>query len=90
MSSLLNNSYNLNDLSVINNLSNLPNSTIQDDSYTPDIWVKVLWSCLFGCMVIIAFIGNSGVILIVLLNKQMRTVTNFFIVNLSIADIMVR
>lgn len=57
------------------------NSSAQstDDSYSPELWVKVFWSCLFSLMVITAFVGNSGVIMIVLLNKQMRTVTNFFI-----------
>lgn len=60
-----------------------------EESYSQEVWQKVFWICLFSLMVVIAFLGNSGVILIVLLNKQMRTVTNMFIVNLSISDILV-
>lgn len=60
-----------------------------EESYSQEVWQKVFWICLFSAMVVIAFLGNSGVILIVLLNKQMRTVTNAFIVNLSISDILV-
>uniref|UniRef100_A0A7G3AZK5 Putative tachykinin-like peptides receptor 99d cyphomyrmex costatus n=2 Tax=Phlebotominae TaxID=7198 RepID=A0A7G3AZK5_LUTLO len=40
-------------------------------------------------MVIVATGGNLIVIWIVLAHKRMRTVTNYFIVNLSIADAMV-
>lgn len=87
MFALLNDSLNLNyNSSVIKNSSDLAN---QEDSYSQEVWQKIFWSCLFSLMVIIALIGNSGVILIVLLNKQMRTVTNLFIVNLSISDILV-
>ncbi|XP_055524526.1 tachykinin-like peptides receptor 99D isoform X2 [Wyeomyia smithii] len=41
------------------------------------------------CMVVVASVGNLVVIWIVLANKRMRTVTNYFLVNLSIADAMV-
>ncbi|XP_055643026.1 tachykinin-like peptides receptor 99D isoform X2 [Toxorhynchites rutilus septentrionalis] len=40
-------------------------------------------------MVTIATVGNMVVIWIVLAHKSMRTVTNYFLVNLSIADAMV-
>ncbi|XP_023036096.1 tachykinin-like peptides receptor 99D isoform X1 [Drosophila willistoni] len=52
-------------------------------------WRQVLWSILFGGMVIVATGGNLIVVWIVLTTKRMRTVTNYFIVNLSIADAMV-
>ncbi|KAL7289374.1 hypothetical protein TKK_0016577 [Trichogramma kaykai] len=50
------------------------------------LWRQVLWSLLFGCMIIVATGGNIIVIWIVLAHKRMRTVTNYFLVNLSIAD----
>ncbi|CRK94894.1 CLUMA_CG008386, isoform A [Clunio marinus] len=40
-------------------------------------------------MVVVATVGNLVVIWIVLAHKRMRTVTNYFIVNLSFADAMV-
>ena len=50
------------------------------------LWHKLLWAFLFAIMVICATGGNLIVIWIVLFNKRMRTVTNYFLVNLSIAD----
>ena len=52
-------------------------------------WQQIAWLSIFGLMVMVATGGNLIVIWIVLSNKKMRTVTNFFIVNLSIADTMV-
>uniref|UniRef100_A0AAN0LPN2 Tachykinin-like peptide receptor 99D n=1 Tax=Polyphagotarsonemus latus TaxID=1204166 RepID=A0AAN0LPN2_9ACAR len=70
------------------NLDNKIQVNLQD-SYSRELWQVIFWSFIFGFMVIIATTGNLIVIMIVLLNKQMRTITNLFIVNLSIADIMV-
>ncbi|KAM8707005.1 hypothetical protein ACLKA7_011159 [Drosophila subpalustris] len=52
-------------------------------------WRQVLWIILFGVVVVVATGGNLIVVWIVLTTKRMRTVTNYFIVNLSIADAMV-
>lgn len=51
-------------------------------------WRKMIWSILFGAMVFVACTGNVTVIWIVLAHKRMRTVTNYLLVNLSIADAM--
>lgn len=53
------------------------------------LWRQVLWSLLFASIVVVATGGNLIVIWIVLANKRMRTVTNYFLVNLSVADAMV-
>lgn len=50
---------------------------------------QVIWSLLFASMITIAAGGNIIVIWIVITHKKMRTVTNYFIVNLSVADTMV-
>ncbi|RWS14979.1 tachykinin-like peptides receptor 99D [Dinothrombium tinctorium] len=52
-------------------------------------WQTLIWTFAFGLMVITATGGNLIVIWIVLSSKRMRTVTNYFIVNLSVADTMV-
>ena len=52
-------------------------------------WQQVIWILIFAAMVIVATGGNVIVIWLVLSNQRMRNVTNFFIVNLSLADIMV-
>ncbi|GLV41044.1 Tachykinin-like receptor at 99D [Carabus blaptoides fortunei] len=52
-------------------------------------WRQLIWSILYAGMVIVATGGNLIVIWIVLAHKRMRTVTNYFLLNLSIADAMV-
>ncbi|XP_029056380.1 tachykinin-like peptides receptor 99D isoform X1 [Osmia bicornis bicornis] len=52
-------------------------------------WRQMIWTLLFAGMIIVATGGNLIVIWIVLAHKRMRTVTNYFLVNLSIADAMV-
>ena len=49
---------------------------------------QLFWYLLYGIMVLVAAGGNLIVIYIVLADPRMRTVTNIFIVNLSIADAM--
>ncbi|XP_050685417.1 tachykinin-like peptides receptor 99D [Leptidea sinapis] len=51
-------------------------------------WRQLLWTVLFAGMVVVSTVGNLVVIWIVLANKRMRSVTNYFLVNLSIADTM--
>ncbi|XP_023344775.1 tachykinin-like peptides receptor 99D [Eurytemora carolleeae] len=51
-------------------------------------WRKCLHSLIFFMMVAAADIGNMIVIWIVISDKRMRSVTNYFLVNLSIADII--
>ncbi|XP_074094075.1 tachykinin-like peptides receptor 86C isoform X2 [Cotesia typhae] len=51
-------------------------------------WQKLSWSCVFAIMLIIATGGNIIVMWIVLAHRRMRTVTNYLLVNLSIADLM--
>ncbi|XP_043467178.1 tachykinin-like peptides receptor 99D [Leptopilina heterotoma] len=52
-------------------------------------WRQMIWTLLFAGMIVVATGGNLIVIWIVLAHKRMRTVTNYFLVNLSIADAMV-
>ena len=65
-----------------------------DDTLTPEglfllpWYMQLFWHVMFGIMVIVAAGGNLIVIYIVLSDRKMRTVTNIFLVNLSIADAM--
>lgn len=65
------------------------NATQVYNQFILPLWRQVLWTLLFAGMVVVATGGNLIVIWIVLANKRMRTVTNYFLVNLSIADAMV-
>ena len=68
------------------NNSNLPDSKFL---FSLPLWRQLLWTILYTGIVSIATIGNLVVIWIVLADRRMRTVTNYFLVNLSIADTMV-
>lgn len=51
----------------------------------PD-WQVALWAIAYSLIVIVSVIGNVTVIWIILAHKRMRTVTNYFIVNLAFSD----
>lgn len=49
----------------------------------------MLLSIFYGTISILAVIGNSLVIWIVATTRQMQTVTNMFIANLALADVVI-
>ncbi|XP_014480178.1 PREDICTED: tachykinin-like peptides receptor 86C, partial [Dinoponera quadriceps] len=51
-------------------------------------WQKLFWSLIYAVIVLVAIGGNGIVMWIVLAHRRMRTVTNYFLVNLSLADLM--
>ncbi|OCT99925.1 neuromedin-K receptor [Xenopus laevis] len=69
-----------------------PNSTQRNVSsplshkFVQPPWRIVLWSLAYGSMVAVAVFGNIIVIWIILAHKRMRTVTNYFLVNLAFSD----
>ncbi|BES94902.1 7 transmembrane receptor (rhodopsin family) [Nesidiocoris tenuis] len=68
------------------------NDSYMGDEYNQFIlpwWKQLIWTILYGGMVVVATGGNLIVIWIVLAHKRMRTVTNYFLVNLAVADAMV-
>ncbi|OWR55678.1 neuropeptide receptor A33, partial [Danaus plexippus plexippus] len=56
--------------------------------YSPPWWSQLAWFILFASMLLLAVIGNTLVIWIVLAHRRMRTVTNCFLVNLAVADLL--
>ncbi|XP_043925640.1 neuropeptide Y receptor type 2-like [Protopterus annectens] len=51
--------------------------------------VQISLIAAYSMIIVLGFIGNSLVIYMILKYKNMRTVTNFFIANLALADLMV-
>ncbi|XP_063167034.1 substance-P receptor-like isoform X2 [Candoia aspera] len=49
-------------------------------------WQVVLWSAAYALIVLVSVAGNLVVIWIVLAHKRMRTVTNYFLVNLAFSE----
>lgn len=60
-----------------------------DILYEVPVGIIVLLSIFYGSISIIAVIGNSLVIWIVATTRQMQTVTNLFIANLALADVVI-
>ncbi|XP_054459738.1 neuropeptide Y receptor type 2 [Anoplopoma fimbria] len=59
-----------------------------DDS-TKRVGVQVILILAYSTIILFGVIGNSLVIYVVFKFKALRTVTNFFIVNLAVADLLV-
>jgi hypothetical protein len=51
--------------------------------------LKNVFSSVFNCISLVSILGNFFIILAVLRCKRMHNVTNYFIINLAIADIIV-
>ncbi|KAG0412797.1 hypothetical protein HPB47_010064 [Ixodes persulcatus] len=66
------------------------NGTIDDDElYQVPVEIIVLLSFCYGLISLVAVAGNSMVLWIVATSRRMQTVTNFFIANLAVADIVI-
>ncbi|XP_050532584.1 tachykinin-like peptides receptor 99D isoform X2 [Daktulosphaira vitifoliae] len=62
--------------------------SVDSNQFELSWWHQLAWTVLFVPMIVVATGGNLIVIWIVMTNKRMRNVTNYFLVNLSIADAM--
>ena len=77
--------------------SPMENLTLPDFRFIPyigpikevPVWEIVVKSLIYVIITILSLIGNVLIIVIVMKNKTMKTVTNFYIVNLAVADLMV-
>ena len=80
---------------TIGNETEFPNASAnatelpRENQFIMPAWEQALWTLLFAGMVLVAAGGNLIVIWIVLAHRRMRTVTNYFIVNLAVADTIV-
>ena len=69
-------------------MSNLTNSTCPSAPEATD-GEKAAKTLAYTLVIFVAFLGNVLVIGVVYKNKKMRTITNFQIVNMSVADILI-
>ncbi|XP_067339669.1 tachykinin receptor 1b [Channa argus] len=56
------------------------------NQFIQPVWQITLWAVAYCSMVAVSVIGNVVVIWIILAHKRMRTVTNYFLVNLAFAE----
>lgn len=72
-----------------------PSPSVPDDQldfglfYRHSLTLTAVYCVAYVFVFIVGLVGNSFVIAVVLRSPRMRTVTNFFIVNLAVADILV-
>ncbi|XP_029000102.1 substance-K receptor isoform X2 [Betta splendens] len=50
-------------------------------------WQVALWAIAYSLIILVSVTGNVTVIWIILAHRRMRTVTNYFIVNLAFSDV---
>ncbi|XP_022100945.1 alpha-1B adrenergic receptor-like [Acanthaster planci] len=65
------------------------NTTAEPSTSSPPLYshqARIGFGCCWIIVAILGLVGNSLVILSVILSKKLRTVTNAFVVNLSVAD----
>lgn len=72
----------------------MSNENNTSDSLTYDLyeivpWVDNLFKFLYYSVSVISVIGNLLIILIVIKNKKMHNVNNYFILNLSVVDVII-
>ena len=58
-------------------------------SLVPEQYQIILLSFAYGIISLLSLIGNSSIIYIVIRNRRMHSVTNYFICNLALADCLV-
>jgi hypothetical protein len=72
----------------MNNNSVFPDDTYQDP-YEVSAGITVLLSFFYGSVSVMAVVGNCLVMWIVATSRRMQNVTNCFIANLALADIVI-
>ena len=75
-------------------LSSSVNSTDGNVTFAADFYygtpgIVALLSILYGIISLIAVIGNALVIVVIVRNRKMHSVTNMFIANLAVADVVI-
>ncbi|XP_024621268.1 substance-K receptor [Neophocaena asiaeorientalis asiaeorientalis] len=67
--------------------SGLESNTTSITAFSMPGWHLALWAAAYLAPVLVAVMGNAAVIWIILARWRMRTVTNYFIVNMALADL---
>nr|XP_033803529.1 substance-P receptor [Geotrypetes seraphini]XP_033803530.1 substance-P receptor [Geotrypetes seraphini] len=62
------------------------NDTESANQFVQPGWQIALWAVAYSLIVLVSVVGNIIVIWIILAHKRMRTVTNYFLVNLAFAE----
>ncbi|XP_021165694.2 substance-P receptor isoform X1 [Fundulus heteroclitus] len=78
--------YNASDCSGANGTNVSANCSDGFNKFIQPVWQITLWAVAYFSIVVVSVVGNVVVIWIILAHKRMRTVTNYFLVNLAFAE----
>ncbi|XP_049326184.1 tachykinin receptor 1a [Astyanax mexicanus] len=56
------------------------------NQFVQPMWRIALWAVAYSVIVVVSVVGNVTVVWIILAHRRMRTVTNYFLVNLAFAE----
>ncbi|KAB1267015.1 Substance-P receptor [Camelus dromedarius] len=65
---------------------NISTNISEPNQFVQPAWQIVLWAAAYTVIVVTSVVGNVVVMWIILAHKRMRTVTNYFLVNLAFAE----
>ncbi|XP_077457070.1 tachykinin receptor 1a [Stigmatopora argus] len=74
------------DADEVNAAHNTSNRTGYGNQFVQPPWRIFLWAVAYCCIVIVSVVGNVTVVWIIVAHKRMRTVTNYFLLNLALAE----
>jgi len=63
-------------------------TSLHRDVMMTNIWLRVVFVVLYSAIFLVGLSGNSLVVYVVSRNAAMRTITNIFIANLAVSDII--
>ncbi|XP_047229298.1 substance-P receptor-like [Girardinichthys multiradiatus] len=78
--------YNVTECSSANGTNISANCSDGFNKFIQPVWQITLWAVAYFGIVVVSVVGNVVVIWIILAHKRMRTVTNYFLVNLAFAE----
>uniref|UniRef100_A0A3Q3AD78 Tachykinin receptor 1 n=1 Tax=Kryptolebias marmoratus TaxID=37003 RepID=A0A3Q3AD78_KRYMA len=67
-------------------ITNRMDPIFNTSDFVQPVWRIVLWAFAYSCIVVVSVVGNVTVIWIIMAHKRMRTVTNYFLLNLAFAE----
>lgn len=59
------------------------------EGFNVPAWVYVVMTSLYVCIFVLGIAGNLLVILVIAKDRRMRTTANFYLISLSVADLMI-
>lgn len=77
------------DIDVVGNLTNTTSDVIDDGQEWPEVVLLFLRAFVMGSIIVAAILGNLLVIVSVMRHRKLRVITNYFVVSLALADMLV-